>query len=159
MDRPTFFYQGQPVRAAGVLIWTQSKNEKLYLFNRYRNRYEDLGGKTDRVDTTAMDTAVREAAEESNGKLFGLDDTFEQCCRQLHNHLRDPDVFYKARSKYLLFVVRVDPSILSLPMWRFGKSEATEWGTLPHHFQWRRGIPRNLHPRLWGMCYEEFMAT
>ena len=156
MSRPTFWHQGKPVRAAGLLLWTWDRNTKLYLMNRYRNRYEDLGGKTDTVDDNALCTAVREAAEESNGKLFDLDDTLEDCKQRLHDHIQDPAVFYNARSKYLLFLVYVDPSILYLPMWRFGKSEETDWGTLPHHFQWiqwiqwRRGT-RKLHPRLWGI--------
>ena len=55
--RPTFKHNGYTVRAAGVLVLSDGYR----LLRRVRGRYEDVGGKTDAVDTCALDTAVREA--------------------------------------------------------------------------------------------------
>jgi 8-oxo-dGTP pyrophosphatase MutT (NUDIX family) len=148
--RPTFEYNGQPVRAAGLLICTRNRGRDLYLFNRYKGRYEDTGGKTDGCDQDALDTAVREAAEETNGKIFSYDHTLEDCRRCLYHHMPET-LFYNPRSKYLLFKVCVDPSILSLSMTRFGKEEKTDWGILQHYFQWQTTIPAYIHPRLHGL--------
>jgi len=154
MDRPTFYFKGNPVRAAGVLLWTHAHGRTLRLFNKYNGKYEDMGGKTDARDACPMDTAVREACEETNCHIFSPRHDFHQCADMLHNHIVDsPDVRYNHRSKYLLYRVRVHPSMLSMDMRRFGRAETTEWGVLEHYFQWRRQLPypNQLHPRLQGL--------
>ena len=152
MSRPTFFYGRQPVRAAGILIWTHHNGNTFYLFNNYKGRFEDMGGKTDAVDQDAMDTAIREAAEETNGKLFSFHHSHEECKTCLYHHIvNNSQIFYNPKSKYLLYKVHVDPSLLTVNMKRFGRSEKTEWGILEHYFQWKKYIPRHIHPRLYGM--------
>ena len=55
MIRPTFYYQSKPVRAAGILLWTRKGNRILRMFNKHQGRFEDIGGKTDRVDGNPME--------------------------------------------------------------------------------------------------------
>ena len=78
--RPTFFHLGQPVRAAGMLLWTRTRNnEKVHLFRQVNDGFEDMGGKTDSVDTSAMDTAIRETCEETNNHIFFCLNTVKGC--------------------------------------------------------------------------------
>jgi 8-oxo-dGTP pyrophosphatase MutT (NUDIX family) len=151
--RPTFWYNGQPVRAAGILIWTRHNGRILRLMNHCRGRFEDMGGKTDSSDRNELDTAVRECAEETNGRLFSQSHSIGECKRWLYQHVREcSDVQYNSRSKYLLFRVYVNSTILNLNMKRFALCERTEWGVLEHYFQWLSQIPSPIHPRLHALC-------
>ena len=150
--RPTFYYNGHPVRAAGVLLWTRHKGRVMRLFRKVNGKFEDIGGKTDANDKDELDTAIREACEETRGKLFSEQDTHEECSRRLYHHIVNcPDTQYNPQSKYVLFRVYVDPTILNLNMKRFGLIEKTEWGTLHHYYQWRRNVPYKLHRRIRGL--------
>jgi 8-oxo-dGTP pyrophosphatase MutT (NUDIX family) len=152
MERPTFYHKDKPVRAAGILIWTNSNGQALYLFNNCKGRYEDMGGKTDPGDRDAMDTAIREATEETNGKIFSNNHSTDDCKNCLYHHVvNHSEILYNSKSKYLLYKVYVDPTLTSLNMKRFGRTEKTEWGDLDHYFQWKKHVPRQLHPRLFGM--------
>ena len=153
-ERPTFYIFGLPVRAAGILLWTNDGNKVVRLFNDVKGRFEDLGGKTDIGDKNALHTAIREATEETNGHIFSEHHTPEQCANMLYEHaIEYIDQQYNQHSKYLLFRVYVQPSILRLNMKRFGRDEKTEWGILPHYFKWKWKVPfgRKLHPRLRGL--------
>lgn len=151
-DRPTFHYRGQPVRAAGILLWTIHNGQVFRLFRKVNGKFEDIGGKTDKVDVDAVATAIRETVEETNGKLFSPQHTRQQCAEILDGLFQDVTE-YNQRSKYLLFKIKVDSSILDLSMKRFGLSEETEWGTLKHYYQWRLELPHynQLHFRLRGL--------
>lgn len=154
MDRPTFDWQGKPVRAAGILCWTMRRGQTHRLFRKIKGKFEDIGGKTDVVDADPQATAVREACEETDGKLFSPYHTREQCAAILQPLVRYcRDVEYNARSKYLVFKIEVPPSILDLPMTRFGLREKTDWGILQHYYQWRWVVPftNQLHWRLKGL--------
>ena len=154
MFRPTFYYQSRPVRAAGILLWTRKGNRIMRMFNKCHGRLEDLGGKTDRADKGPIDTAIREACEETNNHIFSPYHTQQECASMLYDHIMDfVDIQYNAKSKYLLYRVQVHPSILDMNMRRFGRTETTEWGVLAHHFQWRWSVPytNQLHPRLKGL--------
>ena len=147
--RPTFYYNGHPVRAAGVLLWTRHKGRVMRLFRKVNGKFEDIGGKTDANDKDELDTAIREACEETRGKLFSEQDTHEECSRRLYHHIVNcPDAQYNPKSKYVLFRVYVDPTILNLNMKRFGLSERTDWGTLHHYYQWRWNVPHKIHTRI-----------
>lgn len=148
--RPTFFHLGQPVRAAGMLLWTRTRNnEKVHLFRQVNDGFEDMGGKTDSVDTSAIDTAIRETCEETNNHLFSNTHTYEDCATHLRSLLTTcNDVRYDRASKYLMFYVYVNPSILKLSMKRFGLTESTDWGTLCHRYRWCILTPHPLHWRL-----------
>ena len=155
-DRPTFYYEGQPVRAAGILVSTRKDGRVHRLFRRIKKKFEDIGGKTDVVDKSAIDTAIRETVEETHGKLFSETHTPEQCADTLRQRLQKIsylNIEYNRISKYLLFKLEVEPDILNRPMTRFGLSEETDWGTLEHYYQWRWSLPyhNQLHYRLRGM--------
>lgn len=148
--RPTFWHRKQPVRAAGILVWTRTRGQTFRLFRKVNGLNEDLGGKTDEADRDAFDTAIREAAEETNGKLFSEHHIKEECRNILYRHIINcQDVQYNPASKYLLFRIYVDPTIFSLKMARFGLYEQTSWGILRHYFKWRSDVT-HLHPRLKG---------
>ena len=152
--RPTFYHDGMPVRAAGILLWTRNGNKTMRLLNKCNGKFEDIGGKTDARDRTPLDTAIREACEETNNRIFSDRHSSKECGEMLNRHIMDSfDVQYSECSKYLLFRVYVHPSILSLDMRRFGRIEKTEWGVLHHYFQWRWSVPfhNQLHPRLRGL--------
>ena len=151
-NRPTFQYKGLPVRAAGVLISTYDGHKTHRLFRNIKGRFEDIGGKTDFVDKNEIDTAVRECVEETRGKLFDPSHSKETCALILRELISTKcQTQYNKKSKYLLFILDVHPGILNMPMKRFGLKEETEWGVLEHYYQWFRHIPRNRHPRLWGL--------
>ncbi len=150
-DRPTFSCGGKPVRAAGILLWTRKGDRTYRLFRNIKGKFEDIGGKTDPVDRCTQDTAIREVCEETNGKLFSAHHTHEDCEAMLRQLMQDTyEIEYNHKSKYVLFKIQVDPSILDIPMKRFGLSETTDWGTLRHYYQWRANVPRQnqLHWRI-----------
>lgn len=155
-DRPTFEHEGQPVRACGILLWTRKNNQIHRLFRKIKNKYEDIGGKTDVKDINAKETAIRETVEETDGKLFSETHTRDQCAvilRELVDKVSPQDIEYNKISKYLLYRIEVEPDILDLSMKRFGLSEETDWGTLEHYYQWRWELPyhNQLHYRLRGL--------
>lgn len=153
-DRPTFQYRGQPVRAAGILLWTTHNGQVHRLFRKVNGKFEDIGGKTDHMDMDAVATAVRETMEETNGKLFSPHHTRQRCSEILYGLFEGVhSAEYNQRSKYLLFKIKVDSSILDLSMKRFGRSEETDWGTLKHYYQWRWKLPFNnqMHFRIRGL--------
>ena len=152
-DRPTFYYNGQPVRAAGILVTTFDGYKTHRLFRKINNRFEDIGGKTDIQDQSFIDTAVRECCEETGGKLFDPRHQHQQCDNILRDLIKNNSrIQYNKKSKYVLFVLDVHPGILAMPMKRFGKMEKTDWGVLEHYYVWRTSIPfKNKHPRLWGL--------
>ena len=151
--RPTFMFNGNPVRAAGILIFTFDRGRRMILFRDIDGRYEDIGGKTDSADSSFVDTAVREAAEETGGKLFHPSHRMHDCkniLRDLINSI-NCETCYNPRSKYVLFKIHVHPGILNMTMKRFGIEEHTEWGVLRHYYRWKARVPRNIHPRLYGL--------
>lgn len=155
-DRPTFDYDGKPVRAAGLLIWTRYNGRIHRLFRKINGKFEDIGGKTDSQDESYIDTMIREVIEETNGKLFSEYHTAEDCAKILQELVEKSwpeDIEYNPKSKYILYKIKVNPTILDQNMKRFGLSEETDWGTLKHYYQWRCKLPyhNQLHFRLKGM--------
>lgn len=150
--RPTFMFNGSPVRAAGVLLYTYNRGRRRTLFRDINGRYEDIGGKTDPLDNNFVDTAVREAVEETGGKLFCASHRKDKCALILRDLIETHcEIAYNAKSKYVLFKLPVHAGILVMPMKRFGLQEKTDWGILKHYYKWMGHVPRKLHPRLWGL--------
>ena len=83
-------WKGKPVRAAGYLLQCGDQ----YLMIKEKGKWSDLGGKCESSDRTPIETARREAAEESN-------DTFPDVSNLPYKE------YYSHKSKYLLFVVQV----------------------------------------------------
>lgn len=145
--RPTFEHNGQPVRAAGVLLCTRVNGDRWYLLRKAKGAWQDMGGKTEPSDTSPVDTAIREAVEETNGHLFSPTDSFDECRSHLEDIIqrgKGCSIRYNKRCKYLLFICHV-PHIKHLPMGRFGKYESTDG--MEHYYKWFRCLPR-LHFRL-----------
>ena len=136
MERPTFRYNGNPVRAAGILFWTEINGVRWNLLRHYKGKWQDIGGKTDKKDGSFMDTAVREAKEETNNKLL--------CTELIYDALLNPKktkIQYDAKCKYILFKCYVEPQLKEQT--DFGENENGK----PHRFKWFKKLPK-LHFRL-----------
>lgn len=136
MERPTFYYNGNPVRAAGILFWTETNGTRWKLLRHYKGKWQDICGKTDTKDRDFMDTAVREAQEETNASFL--------CPEQMYDLLKNPKVTkiqYDAKCKYVLFTCQVEPKLKKQT--DFGDAENGK----PHRFKWFRKLP-TLHFRL-----------
>lgn len=151
-DRPTFMYNNQPVRAAGLLLYVKEKGKIYYLLRSGKKRdWSDIGGKTDNKDKDIISTVVRETTEETNNKLFSPYHTYEQAYELLDLILRNEElnVFYCPKAKYILLKVHMDSRLKLLPMKRFGLKEETDGWTMQHYFRWIDNVKRHkLHPRL-----------
>jgi hypothetical protein len=71
VEIPTFSYNNdntKPIRAGGVILYKRTNNNNIEILlikkligNIYQ--YEDIGGKTDSLDSNILDTISREAEE------------------------------------------------------------------------------------------------
>lgn len=147
MVRPIFEYENQPVKAAGLLVWTESNGKRWTLFRKQKGKWSDMGGKTESVDNTVLDTVVREVCEETNNSLFCKDD--DDCASKvrdiLEKHVPAAGLLYDSKCKYLLFHCRCD-DIFDLPLSRFGVAE----GSTNHEYGWFSTPPHPIHFRLRG---------
>tara|TARA_Y100000591_G_C21730573_1_gene643845 strand:- start:225 stop:701 length:477 start_codon:yes stop_codon:yes gene_type:complete len=148
-NRPTFIYQNQPVRAAGILLYYILNNQRIYLFRIVdKNRATDIGGCTDKKDKDYFDTACREAAEETNGHFFSINDSIEECQHKFLTLLKNVqyEIKYDNKGKYVLFEIEVSKRY-SKNMKRFGKIESTD--KMKHYYIWK-SLDKiyNIHPRL-----------
>jgi len=142
--RPTFIYNGQPVRAAGILPYTTLNLQKEYLFRWTKKGAGDIGGKTDETDRDIIDTIVRETTEETNGKLFTTR-SHEILDHILRNE--ELEIFYCPKGKYILVKVELDIAVRKLNMKRFGLKE--NGAVTNHYYSWTPRVNRQkLHPRL-----------
>lgn len=145
-ERPTFYYKNKPVRASGILFYIIEDNKYIFLLRKVNNRWEDLGGKTDIKDKDYLETAVREATEETNNKLLDKDDSYNDCYYKIKGLvINDSKKIYIYNSKYLLYLVKLDNDIKNLSMTRFGLYEKHD--NKDHYFRWICRL-NNLHPRL-----------
>ena len=88
-NRPTFMYNNNPVRAAGLLAYVKINGRRHYLLrNEKKGRWSDIGGKTDERDTDIISVIVREVTEETNNHLFSPVHTYEQAYDFLNNILK-----------------------------------------------------------------------
>ena len=118
--RPTFYFdddKSKPIRAGGILFYKIINNKKHFLFidNKHSNWIEDLGGKTDIVDKSIMNTIIREVDEETN-KLIKRRKIYE--CM-----FKESKKFYCEYSKYLLYCIKADEYISNLSSEDFGEIE------------------------------------
>mgnify|MGYP001252912844 CR=1 FL=1 len=151
-NRPTFYTDnGQPIRAAGILCFIDNKesNKKYWLFRKQNNLFTDTGGKTDSIDSSALDTAIRETVEETNGRLFSEKHNSKYCYKILKREISKQNInpIYIESCKYLLFPLKLRIKNFELPLDRFGKLELHD--NLEHSYHWLDEIPaKNIHPRL-----------
>ena len=148
-NRPTFTYLNQPVRAVGILPYYIYNDKKIYLFRIVDgNKATDIGGCTDTIDKNYLDTACREASEETNGHFFKISDSLKECQNKFLKLLQTEnyEIKYNKKGKYLLFKIKVH-SKYSRNMKRFGTLETTD--KMNHYYIWRPlDKIYNLHPRL-----------
>lgn len=151
-DRPTFTYNNQPVRAAGLLAYVTIEGCKHYLLrSEKKGRWSDIGGKTDAVDEDIISVVVREVTEETNNHLFSTSHNYEQAYEFLSELLRNEEleIHYCPKGKYILIKVEFDVKYKNLDMKRFGLKEHTDGWTMNHYYSWIPKIVRHkLHPRL-----------
>lgn len=101
MDRPTFYYledKDKPIRAAGVIFYQNTKQGTRYLFISSDRGIEDFGGCTDNKDSDALDTALRETEEESNGILKK---------DELKDRIDQKEAIYVKNSKYIIYFCKL----------------------------------------------------
>ena len=70
--RPTFYLDdnfNKPIRAGGIIHYKYVDNVMYLLLSYCNNKFEDLGGKTDKQDINIYETISREVNEESNSKF------------------------------------------------------------------------------------------
>jgi hypothetical protein len=127
MNRPTFYINNKPIRAGGVIFYYQdelTKNIKILMQyterttdNIKRFLYEDIGGKTDNLDTCINDTIIREVIEETNNVISK--EILEKYFNKDHKHI------YLKKSKYYLVLVKVDTDIKNIDRRSFGKEDSS----------------------------------
>ena len=150
-ERPTFFTEeGYPIRAAGIVcyIFDKKKNKKIWLFRKQDNFFTDTGGKTDSLDVSALDTAIRETVEETNSHLFSFKHNSDTCRRILEKEILRQNIkpIYVESCKYLIFPLKLKFKNKFLSLKRFGKKEIHD--DMEHSYHWIDSIPENIHPRL-----------
>lgn len=95
--RKTLYYEGLPIRAAGLILYIVDPNTKdtILLLQRRpgSNQWEDLGGKVEHQDKTIHHTMAREAMEETHGRLDMRD-----LLRRLQSQ---PLVYFVGENKYV----------------------------------------------------------
>jgi ADP-ribose pyrophosphatase YjhB (NUDIX family) len=103
MDKKVFFYKNMPVYAVGTLIYKKSpeNNEiEFLLVKNCKNKFEDIGGKTENTDDNIYQTACREMEEETNKIVKGCD--ISERIKKTRN------VVYNMKSKYLVFIIQAN---------------------------------------------------
>lgn len=96
-DRKVFDYEGNPVMAAGILLWKRTEEGNLYfaISEPEKNRgYTEPGGKVEHSDKTPYEAAAREFAEEVGSPP------------PPYEMLQWTTTYFK-HAKYLLFMARV----------------------------------------------------
>jgi len=102
-EHPIFYYDDKTeneIKAGGVMFYTYDKKSRdlKFLMIKNRNRYEDFGGKTDKVDLSIEETVAREVEEESNG-IFKKSDIIDR--------IKDKKPIYTKNSKYLIYFCKL----------------------------------------------------
>jgi len=158
-NRPTFYTEeGHPIRAAGILCYVYHKSfdkiitdKKIWLFRNQNNIYSDTGGKTDILDKSIIDTAIRETVEETNGHLFSSTHDYKICEKILKQEFKrqNPKPIYVNNCKYLLYPLKLRYKNRFLSLKRFGDKEIHD--DMTHSYHWLDKIPKNIHPRLYAI--------
>lgn len=126
-SQPIFYYKDNKeleIKAGGVIFYhIDSENHLKFLMIKNRGKYEDFGGKTEKVDTCIEDTISREVDEESNS-IFKKSD--------VKKGLKNNSSIYTNNSKYLLYFYKLDTDDYTSEM--FGDIETYE--NIPRTVEW-----------------------
>ena len=112
-SRPKFLYNNKEVLSAGVLFYTIIDDKTYFLLRKdnskkNKNKWSDLGGKSDKEDKVLFDTLTREILEETNNQIIEL-----LKINNDYNELRTwiikskYDIIYNLKCKYLIFKIRL----------------------------------------------------
>ena len=149
ISRPTFNYlnnNNMPIRAGGVIIYRKINNHIEFLLIKKLignvERYEDIGGKTDKNDTTEFDTIARETCEETNSIIN------EQIIKKQLEYSKS---CYNLKSKYVLYFIKANKYEKKLKSHFFGDVETHD--SINRTIEWvntKMIIDKmiTLHPRL-----------
>jgi 8-oxo-dGTP pyrophosphatase MutT (NUDIX family) len=154
-DQPIFAYNRDTtckISAAGILYYKKigGKIQVLVFQNQDFKKLEDLGGKTDISDKSPLETACREAEEETKKKISK---------ETSHKILKSVEPIYIPESSYLLYIAEASEEIQSLVQEDFGSTEECNnkeksW-VLNRIINWMpledfldNSIGYNIHPRL-----------
>ena len=149
MNRPTFYTpDNKPIRAAGFLFYSSDKHNNItYLFRYSKDKWQDIGGKSDVKDKGPLDTAIRECCEETNNHLFSKKHNYDQCFKKLRSFVKYTIPIYCFQSKYLCFPVYLERNIMNICVNRLGNKELES--NEDHKYIVSRYIPSgNINPRL-----------
>jgi hypothetical protein len=156
LTRPTFLFNNdntKPIKAGGVLIYKKHNKQikVLMIKTSYKNidRYEDIGGKTDYIDTSELDTVSREVNEETN--LIINEQLIKQQLQDINNKC-----LYIPHGKYILYFIHANSYESGLTKECFGDRELHD--NIPRTIEWINiesliNNKLNIHPRL---CANEF---
>jgi hypothetical protein len=156
-DRPVFYYKNDPIseiKAGGLLFYYPNKktNDIDFLMIKSRGYFEDIGGRTDKVDKTANSTIAREVEEESN-KIFKK--------KYILNVIKKETPLYTKPSKYLLYICKLEDKYENLDPIVFGDKEfhddifrTMEW--IPYTKLKKKKFRETLNFRL---KFKEFFST
>ena len=164
-QRPTFFINNNPIRAAGILcyVFDNIKKKKIWLMRKEEKTsssyYCDTGGKTDNCDNSPIDTAIRETVEETNGHLFSKSHSNKKCTeilKELFDNNSNINIksIYSKEGKYILYLLKLRYNTINKSLDRFGKKEKSSGGKniKNHSYFWLDKLPfEDLHPRLLPM--------
>jgi len=155
ITRPTFSYlkdNNKPIRAGGVIIYRKINNQIEFLLIKKLigniERYEDIGGKTDKEDIDELDTIARETFEETNNiisqSIIKKQLEFSKSC-------------YNLKSKYVLYFIKANKYEKKLKAEIFGNVELHD--SIHRTIEWVNSkliIDKiiNLHPRLILMIHD-----
>lgn len=149
ISRPTFSYlndNNMPIRAGGVIIYRKINNQIEFLLIKKLigniERYEDIGGKTDKNDTNEFDTIARETCEETNSIIN------EQIIKKQLEYSKS---CYNLKSKYVLYFIKANKYEKKLKSHFFGDIEIHD--SINRTIEWvntKMIIDKiiTLHPRL-----------
>ena len=103
---PVFYFNNDKeneIKAGGVLFYfyDKKKNTLKFLMINNRNKYEDFGGKTDRIDKNIISTVSREVEEESNC-IFSK--------KSIFNRIKNMTPIYTKNSKYVIYFCKLSDS-------------------------------------------------
>jgi hypothetical protein len=102
-NRPTFVYRNNSenhIRAGGLILYRYDTNmeEFCFLMIKSNGKYEDFGGRTEKVDSSIEDTICREADEESNGILR---------MKKMLDLVENEQPIYCNKSKYMVYIIHI----------------------------------------------------
>jgi hypothetical protein len=116
-DRPTFYYNNDKeleIRAGGAIFYKIINDDIQFLLIHSRGKYEDFGGRTDKIDKSINHTIAREVDEESNN-------IFKQ--KDILKRIKNLQPIFTRKSKYQIYIIPLIDTELQINVKDFGDRE------------------------------------